>query len=140
MDTNAHPSRKRVAVVGAGAAGKPTVDREEHDTESRPLGMSAAYALSLHPDLFSVTLFERSSCPGGMATSHPIDLAKFGADYVNDGVQGASPVFYNTYAMFDRLGFSASPVGMQVSFGRDHGDFWSNVFPSETIDRRVSIA
>ncbi|KAH0828754.1 hypothetical protein J3R83DRAFT_3178 [Lanmaoa asiatica] len=113
------PQRKRVAIVGAGAA-----------------GMSAAYALSLHPDRFTVTMFEQSSSAGGMATSIPLDESKYGADYINDGVQGASPVFYNTYAMFDKLGFKASPVGMQVSFGRDaDADFWSNVFPSCVIDR-----
>ncbi|EIW75654.1 hypothetical protein CONPUDRAFT_112209 [Coniophora puteana RWD-64-598 SS2] len=98
--------------------------------------MSAAYALSLHPDKFAVTIFEQSADTGGMATSIPIDGAAYGAEYINDGVQGASPVFYNTYAMFDKLGFSASPVGMQVSFGRDKDtEFWSNVFPSRVIDK-----
>jgi protoporphyrinogen oxidase len=63
--------RKRVAIVGAGAA-----------------GMSAAYALSLKPDLFDVTLFERSTYTGGMATSTEIDEATYGASYINDGVQG----------------------------------------------------
>lgn len=100
--------------------------------------MSAAYALSLHPDRFSVTIFEQSSFVGGMATSIPLDKATYGADYINDGVQGASPVFYNTYALFDKLGFKASPVGMQVSFGRDADtDFWSNVFPGRIVDRCV---
>lgn len=61
--------------------------------------MSAAQAFSLHPDRFEVTLYERSSTPGGMATSHDIDASKYGADYINDGVQGASPTFYNTYGM-----------------------------------------
>ena len=102
------------------------------------IGMSAAFALSQHPDLFSVTLYERSSDFGGMATSTPIDENKYGASYINDGVQGASPVFYNTYAMFDRLGFKPSEVGMQVSFGRDpQEEFWSNVFPSQVIDKYV---
>ncbi|EKM78905.1 hypothetical protein AGABI1DRAFT_129177 [Agaricus bisporus var. burnettii JB137-S8] len=111
-------SRKRVLIVGGGAT-----------------GMAAAYALSQHPDKFDVVLYERSAHPGGMATSVPIDKAKYGAEYINDGVQGASPVFYNTYALFDRLGFKASDVGMQVSFGRDpETDFWTNVFPSPVID------
>lgn len=111
-------SRKRVLIVGGGAT-----------------GMAAAYALSQHPDKFDVVLYERSAHPGGMATSFPIDKAKYGAEYINDGVQGASPVFYNTYALFDRLGFKASDVGMQVSFGRDpETDFWTNVFPSPVID------
>lgn len=97
--------------------------------------MSAAYALSLHPEQYSVTVYERSASAGGMATSHPIDESKYGASYINDGVQGASPVFHNTYAMFDVLGFKATEVGMQVSFGRDGEDFWSNVFPSSVIER-----
>jgi predicted NAD/FAD-binding protein len=113
------PSPKtRVLIVGGGAA-----------------GMSAAYAFSQHPERFDVTLYERSSSTGGMATSLPIDKDKYGADYINDGVQGASPVFHNTYAMFQKLGFSASDVGMQVSFGKDaETEFWSNVFPSQVID------
>lgn len=111
--------KTRVLIVGAGAS-----------------GMSAAYSLAQHPDRFQTTVYERSSYAGGMATSAPIDGGKFGADYINDGVQGASPVFHNTYAMFDKLGFSASDVGMQVSFGRDaETEFWSNVFPSKVIDK-----
>ena len=70
-----------------------------------------------------------------MAKSVPID-GRYGADYINDGVQGASSIFHNTFAMLDVLGFKASPVGMQVCFGRDPDtDFWSNVFPSRVIDR-----
>lgn len=111
--------KKRILIVGGGAA-----------------GMSAAFAFSQHSDLFDVVLYERSSSPGGMATSISIDKEKYGADYINDGVQGASPVFFNTYAMFDKLGFSTSEVGMQVSFGRDpENEFWSNVFPSQVIDK-----
>ncbi|KAH7922328.1 hypothetical protein BV22DRAFT_1113952 [Leucogyrophana mollusca] len=117
--TGGAAQKKRVAIVGAGAA-----------------GMSAAYAMSLHPDRFLVTVFEQSSSAGGMATSIPVNQSAYGATYINDGVQGASPVFFNTYAMFDRLGFKASPVRMQVSFGRDkEKEFWSNVFPSRVIDR-----
>ncbi|KAG5644170.1 hypothetical protein DXG03_009011 [Asterophora parasitica] len=99
-------------------------------------GMSAAYAFSRHPERFNVTLYERSSYLGGMATSTSIDGKNYGADYINDGVQGASPVFHNTYAIFEKLGFSASDIRMQVSFGRDpEVDFWSNVFPSRVIDK-----
>lgn len=47
--------KKTVAVIGGGAA-----------------GCSAAYALSLSPDLFQVTLFERAAVLGGMATSTSI--------------------------------------------------------------------
>ncbi|KAG6835579.1 hypothetical protein H0H93_016813 [Arthromyces matolae] len=117
--SSTNSSKKRVLIVGGGAA-----------------GMSAALAFSQRPDLFDVVLYERSAMPGGMAISTPIDKEAFGADYINDGVQGASPVFYNTYAIFKMLGFAATDVGMQVSFGRDaETEFWSNVFPSQVIDK-----
>ncbi|TFY77840.1 hypothetical protein EWM64_g6170 [Hericium alpestre] len=107
------PNPKRVAVVGCGAA-----------------GMSAAYALSKHSDKFIVTVFEKEDVPGGMATSLDIDVDKYGASYINDGVQGCSPAFANTLRMFFELGFKPSEVGMQISFGKGP-DFWSNVFPSQ---------
>lgn len=63
-----------------------------------------------------------------MATSIPLDKSKYGADYINNGVQGASPVFYNTYAVSDELSSKASPMDIQVSFGRNpDADLWSNV-------------
>ncbi|SCZ96502.1 BZ3500_MvSof-1268-A1-R1_Chr8-2g10241 [Microbotryum saponariae] len=117
---------KRIAIIGAGAA-----------------GMSAAYALSVTSSKskdksgegFEVVLFERSSACGGMATSSDIDETKYGASYINDGVQGASPVFYNTFKVFEELGFGSSEVGMQCSFGKGDDEFWSNVFPSSVIDK-----
>ncbi|PFH50038.1 hypothetical protein AMATHDRAFT_75855 [Amanita thiersii Skay4041] len=119
MTDSTSPTKIRVLIVGAGAA-----------------GLSAAYALSQHPDQYDVRVYERSSYAGGMATSAPIDKTKYRADYINDGVQGASPVFYNTYAIFEKLGFSAADVDMQVSFGRDEEtEFWTNVFPSKVIDK-----
>lgn len=63
--------RKRVAIVGSGAS-----------------GMSAAYALSKHPNQFEVVVFDKEPQPGGMATSIDIDPEKYGATYINDGVQG----------------------------------------------------
>jgi hypothetical protein len=110
--------QKRVAIIGGGAS-----------------GMSAAYALSRHPELFVVTVFEQSTHPGGMATSTPIDSSLYGASYINDGVQGGSPVFHNTFSLFESLGFKSSPVGFQISFGREVSDFWTNTFPSELIDK-----
>lgn len=50
---------KRVAVVGSGAAGS-----------------SCAYALSKHPDMFKVTVFDKEQVAGGMATSLDIDADK----------------------------------------------------------------
>ncbi|KAI0074371.1 FAD/NAD(P)-binding domain-containing protein [Panus rudis PR-1116 ss-1] len=110
-----YPPRKRVCIVGAGAS-----------------GMSAAYALSRHPDKFEVTVFEKAGFAGGMATSIDIDSDKYGASYINDGVQGCSPAFANTMRMFRMLGFEPTEVGMQISFGKGK-DFWTNVFPSELV-------
>ncbi|OJT10958.1 hypothetical protein TRAPUB_12520 [Trametes pubescens] len=109
------PTPKRVCIVGAGAS-----------------GMSAAYALSKHPDKFKVTVFDKQPLAGGMATSVDIDPAKYGASYINDGVQGCSPVFANTLRMFRMLGFEATEVDMQISFGKGE-NFWSNVFPTELV-------
>ena len=74
--------------------------------------MSAAYALSRHPDKYEVVVFDKESITGGMATSIPVD-AKYGASYINDGVQGCSPAFANTMRMFRMLGFEPTEVGMQ---------------------------
>ena len=87
---------KRVCIVGAGAS-----------------GMSAAYALSRHPEKYQVTVFDKQEVAGGMATSIDIDSDKYGAAYINDGVQGCSPVFANTLRLFRMLGFEATEVGMQ---------------------------
>lgn len=102
--------------------------------------MSAAHALSKHPLEFDVTLYERSSFAGGMATSTPINKEKYGASYINDGVQGSSPTFHNTLAILEELGFKASQVEMKVSFGKDNEtDFYTNVFPSRVVDKWVVI-
>ena len=74
-----------------------------------------------------------------MATSHSIDPRKYGADYINDGVQGGSPQFFNTYNLFEQLGFQPTKVDMQLSFGREPGkDYWGNVFPTDVIDKLVT--
>lgn len=63
--------RKRVLVVGAGAA-----------------GMACTEQLSLHPDRFNVTLVESQDYCGGQAFSIPLDEERFGAPWMNQGVQG----------------------------------------------------
>ncbi|KAH9963103.1 hypothetical protein BGW80DRAFT_1563683 [Lactifluus volemus] len=113
MPTQLH----RVAIVGAGAA-----------------GLSAAYALSNHPDKFSVTVFEKEPVPGGMASSMDIDCERYGASYINDGVQGCSPAFANTLRIFRDLQFPPERVDMQISFGKGE-NFWTNVFPSPLTER-----
>ncbi|KAF2421798.1 FAD/NAD(P)-binding domain-containing protein [Tothia fuscella] len=109
------PKRKRVLVVGAGAA-----------------GMSCAYQLSAHPDKFDVTLVDTNDFCGGQAFSIPIDKEKFGASWLNQGVQGGSPIFHHTMTMFARQGFYADPLKLQVSFGKDD-TFWTNVFPTKLL-------
>jgi predicted NAD/FAD-binding protein len=91
-----HPHR--VAIVGAGAA-----------------GLSAAYALSKHPDKFSITVFEKEPVPGGMASSMDIDYERYGASHINDGVQGCSPAFANTLRIFRDLDFPPEKVDMQCA-------------------------
>ena len=65
-----------------------------------------------------------------------IDKKKFGAAYVNDGVQGGSPQFYNTYRFFEEVGFRSTEVDMQISFGKGE-KFWTNVFPSELVAKHA---
>lgn len=96
--------------------------------------MSCAHHLSNHPDKFDVTLVDAVNYCGGQAYSIPIDKEKTGASWLNQGVQGGSPIFHHTMTMFARNGFWADPVKLQVSFGK--GDqFWSNVYPSKLLKK-----
>ncbi|KAI1177110.1 FAD/NAD(P)-binding domain-containing protein [Nemania sp. FL0916] len=110
-------ARKRVLVVGAGAA-----------------GMSTAYHLSNHPDKFDVTLIDAADYCGGQAFSIPLEKSQHGASWCNQGVQGGSYIFHHTLTMFARQGFHADPVKLQVSFGKDD-IFWTNVFPTALLAR-----
>jgi hypothetical protein len=133
----------RVAIVGAGAA-----------------GLSAAYALSKHPDKFIVTVFEKEPVAGGMASSMDVNSALCSASYINDGVQGCSPAFANTLRIFRELGYPPEKIDMQcvshpfyvfffllpflsplhagrISFGKGK-NFWTNVFPSPLTERLSS--
>ncbi|TYJ51265.1 hypothetical protein B9479_008175 [Cryptococcus floricola] len=107
--------RKKVLVVGAGAA-----------------GMSTAYHLSQHPEKFDVTLIDAVDYCGGQAFSIPLDKDRYGASWCNQGVQGGSYIFHHTVTMFQRQGYHADPCNLQVSFGKDD-TFWSNVFPTEIL-------
>ncbi|KAI9714291.1 MAG: hypothetical protein M1820_000252 [Bogoriella megaspora] len=109
--------RKKVLVVGAGAA-----------------GMSCAHHLAQHPDKFDVTLIDSVDYCGGQAYSIPIDKEKYGASWLNQGVQGGSYIFHHTMTMFARQGHHADPVKLQVSFGKGDG-FWSNVYPTKLFER-----
>ncbi|KAF2674544.1 FAD/NAD(P)-binding domain-containing protein [Microthyrium microscopicum] len=107
--------KKKVLVVGAGAA-----------------GMSCAQQLAEHPDKFEVTLVEAVGYCGGQAFSIDIDEKKFGAKWLNQGVQGGSFIYHHTMRMFERVGFKADPVKLQVAFGKDD-TFWTNVYPTKLL-------
>ncbi|PVH95862.1 FAD/NAD(P)-binding domain-containing protein [Periconia macrospinosa] len=119
MATNgkAKSERKRVLIVGAGAA-----------------GMSCAHHLANHPDKFDITLIDAVDYCGGQAFSIPIDKERHGAAWLNQGVQGGSYIFHHTMTMFARQGYHADPVKLHVSFGKDD-IFWTNVFPTELLAR-----
>lgn len=69
-------SRKmKVVIIGAGAA-----------------GMSCAATLANHPEKFDITVIERLAVTGGQATSISLDQEKYGTRWMNNGVQGGSPV------------------------------------------------
>jgi len=67
--------KKHIVVIGGGAA-----------------GMSCAATLANHPDKFKVTVLEKAPVVGGQATSIPLDDDKYGASWMNNGVQGGSQV------------------------------------------------
>lgn len=71
MSPQDRPRKKRVLIVGAGAA-----------------GMSCADSLAEHRDRFDVTLVEAQDYCGGQMFSIPIDEKKHGASWLNQGVQG----------------------------------------------------
>lgn len=74
------------------------------------------------------------SVTGGQATSIPLDKDKYGAGWLNDGVQGGSPIFRHTFNFFKRYGHYPQEVKLQVSFGKGKAGFWSNVFPSPLVE------
>ncbi|GAA5888755.1 hypothetical protein JCM6882_002838 [Rhodosporidiobolus microsporus] len=111
--------KKRVLLVGAGAA-----------------GMSCAEQLSQHPDRFDVTLVEAQDYCGGQAFSIPIDEKKYGAPWMNQGVQGGSWIYHHTFYHFRQRGTQAEPVELEVSFGKDD-KFWTNVFPTALVEKHM---
>ena len=74
------------------------------------------------------------SVTGGQATSIPLDKDRYGAEWLNNGVQGGSPIFRHTFNFFKRYGHDPQEVKLQVSFGKGKDGFWSNVFPSPLVD------
>jgi hypothetical protein len=126
--------KKRVLVVGAGAAGKWYSCAGLDWYAEISIGMSCAHHLANHPDKFDVTVIDAVNYCGGQAFSIPIDKERHGASWLNQGVQGGSYIFHHTMTMFARQGYHADPVKLHVSFGK--GDqFWSNVFPTKLLER-----
>ncbi|EEU39582.1 uncharacterized protein NECHADRAFT_42807 [Fusarium vanettenii 77-13-4] len=110
--------KKHIVVVGAGAA-----------------GMSCAATLMNHPNKFKVTVLEACDVVGGQATSIPLDEERYGAAWMNNGVQGGSPIFKHTFNFFEQHGHPPEEVELQVSFGKGEDRFWTNCFPSNLISQ-----
>ncbi|KAL7420177.1 hypothetical protein Q5752_005143 [Cryptotrichosporon argae] len=115
--SDAAPARKRILVVGAGAA-----------------GMACADGLSKRTDKFEVTLIDAQGYCGGQMFSIPIEGKKYGAPWMNQGVQGGSYIYHHTFHHFHKMGFEAAPVDLQVSFGK-YDKFWTNVFPTQLVEK-----
>ncbi|GAA5918300.1 hypothetical protein JCM1841_002157 [Sporobolomyces salmonicolor] len=111
--------RKRVLVVGAGAA-----------------GCACAEQLSRKKELFDVTLVEAQDYCGGQAFSIPLDEKRYGAAWMNQGVQGGSHIYHHTFHMFKQQGVQAEPVDLEVSFGKGE-HFWTNVFPTKLVEKHM---
>jgi predicted NAD/FAD-binding protein len=97
--------------------------------------MSCAATLARHPDKFAISLFDIAPYTGGQATSIDIDEGHHGAGWLNDGVQGGSSIFRHTLNFFQKYGYHAETVKLQVSFGKGKDSFFTNVFPSPLVDR-----
>ncbi|TQV92347.1 hypothetical protein V2A60_007036 [Cordyceps javanica] len=108
--------RQHIAIVGGGAA-----------------GMACAATLAQHPDKFEITLIEKEAVVGGQATSIDLDNQQHGASWMNNGVQGGSAIFKHTFMFFQKYGYPAQEVRLQVSFGKGKDRFWTNCFPSPLV-------
>ncbi|KAH8879395.1 flavin-containing amine oxidasedehydrogenase-like protein [Thozetella sp. PMI_491] len=112
--------QKHVVIVGGGAA-----------------GMSCAATLAQHPERFKITLLEKAPVCGGQAISIPIDEKKFGASWLNNGVQGGSPIFKHTFNFFRRYSYEPRDIRLQVSFGKGPDGFWTNCFRSRLVEKHA---
>lgn len=72
---------------------------------------------------------------GGQATSLELDPKKYGTSWMNDGVQGGSPAFRHTANFFQKYGHEWQHVKLQVSFGKGTDSFWTNVFPTQLVEK-----
>lgn len=107
-------SKKKVCIIGAGTA-----------------GMSACWSLSRFPSEFDVTVLEKKSQAGGVATTEKFEVRPGVFCELNDGVQGGSSSYRNSIMLHRQVGFEPKPVDMRVSFGRDERS-WTNYLPAES--------
>lgn len=75
-----------------------TVSHQHQLTRSQ----SCAATLMNHPNKFKVTVLEACDVVGGQATSIPLDEERYGAAWMNNGVQGGSPVSYDVLMRYRR--------------------------------------
>jgi hypothetical protein len=94
---------------------------------------------------------------GGQATSIPLDAKKYGASWMNNGVQGGSlvrnasilftsgqcrltnlKIFKHTFNFFQQYNHPPQDVRLQVSFGKGEDGFWTNCFPSKLVSQYSS--
>ena len=80
--------------------------------------MACAASMARYPDKFDVTVIERQDHAGGQAISTAIDKNYYGADYVNDGVQGGSDIFAHTFRWFREYGYECHEVDLHIGFGK----------------------
>mmetsp|Transcript_12949 Transcript_12949/g.35269 ORF Transcript_12949/g.35269 Transcript_12949/m.35269 type:complete len:543 (+) Transcript_12949:2318-3946(+) len=113
-DWNGQQRKKRVLVVGAGAAGS-----------------ACAWSLSRHPEKFEVHVWEALPVPGGVASSATI---RNGQQVINDQVQGGSFSYRHNLNILDRLGFQTTKVDMRIAFGSGDKQ-WTNHSPSQLTER-----
>jgi predicted NAD/FAD-binding protein len=106
--------KSKVCIIGAGAA-----------------GMSAAWSLSRYPDRFDVSVYEKNSQAGGVATTENVEVMPGVFCDINDGVQGGSSSYRNSILLHQQVGFNPSPVHMRVSFGQE-SHAWTNYLPSDS--------
>ncbi|PNH12817.1 hypothetical protein TSOC_000181 [Tetrabaena socialis] len=106
--------KKRVLVVGAGAA-----------------GTACAWSLSRFPGRFEVEVWEALPVPGGVASSCTV---KDGQHVINDQVQGGAPSYRHNLRLLELFGFKPTPVMMRIAFGVGDKQ-WTNHSPSELTSR-----
>ncbi len=106
--------KSKVCIVGAGVA-----------------GISAAWSLSRYPEKYEVTVCEKASQAGGVATTKQVEVQPGVFCDINDGVQGGSSSYRNSVLLHREVGYEPSPVHMRVSFGQQtHA--WTNYLSAES--------